>query len=97
MWLAILTTCLHTHTHENTTETDRTSQTFVIGHTHKNVQFRPPDRLTTQSEKSLDLAVRWSAFSLLSMPLHGRWYMPHGLLQMNPDDKRWTMFANKGV
>ena len=23
--------------------------------------------------------------------------MPHGPPQMNPDDKRWTMFANKGV
>ena len=58
----------HIHTRKYNRNRDRTSQTFVIGRTHKNVQFRPPDRLTTQSEKNLDLAVRWPAFSLLSMP-----------------------------
>ena len=41
---------------------------FILGCTHKNFLFRSPYRLTAQSEKSLDLAVGWSAFALLSLP-----------------------------
>ena len=41
---------------------------YGLGCTHKNVRFRSPDRLTTQSEKSPDLVVGWSAFSLLGLP-----------------------------
>ena len=41
---------------------------YLFECTHKNVRLRSPDQLTTHSEKSLDLTVRWLVFSLLGLP-----------------------------
>ena len=59
------------------------------GRTHKNVRFRSPNRLTTQSGKSPDLAVGWSAFSLLGPPffiLAGTCHMVHRWLTQRITD-----------
>ena len=60
------------------------------GSTHKNVRFRSPDRLTTQSEKSPNLPVGWSTLLPLGSPfwiLAGTCHMVH---------RRWTQMIKDG-
>ena len=64
---------------------------YYLGRTHKNVWFRSPNRLTTQSEKSLDLAVMWSAFSLLGLSF---WILASTCHMVHC---RWTQMIKDGI